>query len=389
VTVADKHAWERYQIWWHIGFAAMAVLALILVVTDDFPANRRLIAAGCVTALVVWYLVVGGRETRQRGPRWSWTAAAGTVVLMLAGFAADPAVSVLLFVVYPQLFAYLEELRTSIPAVATLTLGIAVLNAAHSGWSSAGAVAAFGIGAVSLGFSVAFGVWITRIIEQSRDRAGLIDQLEATREQLAEAHREAGAAAERQRLALEIHDTLAQGFTSVVMLVQAAEAEVGRHEEEVRRYLALAERTARENLGEARSLVTELGPAPLQSGSLSDAIARVTERFAAETSASAGFELRGAPRPLAASSDVVLLRVVQEAVNNVRRHAGAGRLSVTLTYLDEAVCVEIVDDGCGFDPTLADGFGLRGMRERVSQAGGVVTVRSAPGRGTAVQVRLQ
>lgn len=385
----ETHAWDRYDGWWHTGFVAMVLLALASLAVDSAPARSRLIAAGCVVALSVWYVLMEARLRRRPDHHWDTISAGGTIALVLAGFAVHPAVAVLLFIAYPLLFGNLADLRYSIPAATALTVGVAAVNAARSGWTAGGTSVAVGVGAVSLALSIALGVWITRIIEQSRERAGLIEQLEATREELAEAHREAGAAAERQRIALEIHDTLAHGFTSLVMLVQAAEAEIGQREDEVRRYLALAERTARENLGEARSLVTQLGPTPLQAASLADALARLTERFEDETSVCATFELTGTPRPLAASADVVLLRVAQEGLNNVRRHAAAGKLTVRLSYLDDEVTVEVVDDGCGFDPTLADGFGLRGMRERVSQVGGEVTVRSAPGRGTSVGVRLR
>lgn len=386
--MADTNAWERYQRWWHAGLVVIAILVLGILAVEDGPTGRRWLAAGAVVALVIWYVLFGASQIIGRDPRRSALAAIGTVALVLAGFAADPAVALLLFIAYPQLFAYLQ-LRRSVPAVAALSAGVAVINAARAGWTSSGAVAALGFGALSLVFAVAFGVWITRIIEQSGERAGLIEALQATRQELAAAHTEAGAAAERQRLALEIHDTLAQGFTSVVMLVQAAEAEVGHDDDEVRRYLALAERTARENLDEARSLATEVGPTPLQAASLADAIARLTERFQDETSVVARFELTGSPRALEASADVVLLRVVQEALNNVRRHADAKHLSVRLSYLDDGVHVEVDDDGRGFEPAGADGFGLRGMRERVSQAGGEVSVRSAPGNGTSVGVRLR
>ncbi len=385
----DRHAWERYGTWWHAAFAAMVLLALGSLAVDSAPAGRRLVGVGCVVALACWYVAMNDREHGEHGRRWGALAATGTVVLTLAGFAASPAVAVLLFIVYPLLFGYLADLRYSVPAVAALTIGVAVVNAAHAGWTAGASVAAAGVAAVTLAFSVGLGVWITRIIEQSRERAGLIEQLKVTREELAEAQREAGAAAERQRLALEIHDTLAQGFTSIVMLVQAAEPAVGRHDEEVRRYLALVERTARENLDEARSLVTELGPTPLQAASLAEAIARLSERFSDETAVTARFELTGAPRTLAASADVVLLRVVQEALNNVRRHAAAKQVTVKLSYVDGTVGVEVVDDGRGFTPATATGFGLCGMRERVDQAGGVLTVHSAPGRGTSVGVRLR
>lgn len=390
VSRADDDAWDRYDTWWHAGFASMAFLALALVAVDGTATGRRLFAAGCVGALVLWYVLVGARaiggvSRRRHG----LVAAAGTIALVLAGFAADPAVGVLLFITYPQLFAYLQGLRYTIPAVVTLSVGVATVNAAMSGWTSSGILIAFGGGAVTLVFAVALGVWITRIIEQSVDRARLIADLQAARTELDTAHREAGAAAERQRLALEIHDTLAQGFTSIVMLVQAAQAQAGRSEEELRRHLALIERTARENLDEARSLVAQLGPAPLQAAPLAEALTRLTENFFDETGVAARLVVTGTPRPLDGSSEVVLLRVAQEALNNVRRHAAASNVDVELSYVDDSVAVRVRDDGRGFAPAAVTGFGLRGMRTRVEQVGGDVLVETAPGRGTCVGVTLR
>jgi len=385
----EQHVWVRYQRWWHGCFAGMVILTLVLLAADNAPPNRRLVAAGCILALVGWYAVIGARQINTYGRRRDLLAAAGTIVLVLAGFAAATPVAAMLFIVYPQLFAYLDELRYTLPAVAVLTIGVALVDAARAGWTGAGTLAALGGGAVSLAFAVLIGVWITKIIEQSRDRAGLIEQLEATREALAAAHHEAGVAAERERLAREIHDTLAQGFTSLVMLVQAAEAEVGRSDELVLRHLALAERTARENLAEARSLVAETGPSSLRSASLAEALNRLTERFRDETGVQTRFEIAGTPTRLDGSTEVVALRVVQEALNNVRRHAGAGHVEVRLSYVDDGVEVAVHDDGRGFVPAQAEGFGLRGMRARVGQAGGDVCVDSAPGRGTRLEVSLR
>lgn len=389
---AGQHVWVRYGTWWHACFAVLAAGVLVLLALDDADtdAGRRWLAAGLVLALAAWYVAVGARQVNGRGRRRrDALAAVGTIALVLAGFAAHPVVAVLLFIVYPQLFAYLESLRDSVLAAASLSLGVAAIDAARSGWTAKATLISFGISSVSLAFAVLLGVWISRIIDQSRDRATLIEALESTRIELATAHREAGAGAERQRLSLEIHDTLAQGFASVVMLVQAAEAEVGRHDDQVRHYLTLAERTARENLDEARSLVAELRPTPLQAASLAEALSRLTNRFADETAVTARFAVTGEPRPLDGSSEVVLLRVVQEALTNVRRHAAATAVDVALRYGSAGVEVRVSDDGRGFEPATAYGFGLQGMRERVGQAGGEVTVRSAPGRGSSVEVALR
>jgi signal transduction histidine kinase len=238
-------------------------------------------------------------------------------------------------------------------------------------------------------FTIAFGGYIGRIITESGERASLIAQLEATRAELADVSREAGVMAERQRLAGEIHDTLAQGFSSILMLIQAAEAQLELSPATARRQLGLAAQTARENLAEARTLVGGLASAQLQAGTLEDALRRITERAGAELGVEASFATEGASRRLAAATEVVLLRTGQEALANVRKHAAPGKVAVCLRYRSDSVVLEVVDDGTGFDPALVDGgYGLRGMRTRVDEAGGTITVRSARGEGTSVLVEV-
>jgi signal transduction histidine kinase len=251
-------------------------------------------------------------------------------------------------------------------------------------------VAALGVAAFGIGFSYAYGGFVDRIIGQSTERAELIRQLEATRAELAAANHESGTLAERQRLAGEIHDTLAQGFSSIIVLLQAAEAGLaGAGPASARRQLELAAQTARENLAEARTLIGALTPADLASGNLPGALRRVTERAGSEIGIGASFGVSGTPRPLSAASDVVLLRVGQEALANVRKHAAASAVQVLLRYQPGAVALEVTDDGRGFDPaTVNGGYGLRGMRERVGQAGGRVEVRSAPGAGTRIRAEV-
>jgi signal transduction histidine kinase len=245
---------------------------------------------------------------------------------------------------------------------------------------------AFTIAAAGGGFSVFYGTWVSRIIEQSTERAGMIDQLEATRAELATAQHEAGRMAERQRLATDIHDTLAQGFTSILMLIQAAQADLdGSRPGAAGRHLDLAARTARENLAEARVLVEDLSPAQLDGGTLPDALRRLSQTPGVDAS----FGLSGAPRPLPMATEVVLLRVCQEALANVRKHADARSAAVRLDYDPDAIRLEVSDDGAGFDPARVNrGYGLRGMRARVAEAGGTLTVRSAPGAGTHVSAMV-
>src|SRR5262249_48490561 len=145
--------------------------------------------------------------------------------------------------------------------------------------------------------------------------------------------REAGVLAERERLAKEIHDTLAQGFTSVLLLIEAAKAGTCERDQAARAHLDEARRTAMDNLAEARALVAALPPPQLRDASLPDALGGLIDRFEAETGLDARFTVTGAPRRLTPNEEVVLLRVTQEALANVRKHAsGAGRLGSVLAY---------------------------------------------------------
>ena len=241
-------------------------------------------------------------------------------------------------------------------------------------------------GAISITFAIGVGRWIERIIEQSKERQVLLEQLESTRTELAAAHREAGVGAERQRLAGEIHDTLAQGFMSIVLLAQAARASAGTGP--AQGYLDAIERTARENLAEARALVAELAPPALAAGSLPAAASRLVERLGVEVGLDARLVVEGTPRSLDPERDVALLRALQEGLANVRRHASAAHVAVSLDYGASTVVLALRDDGCGFDPSTdaaSAGFGLGGMRTRLELVGGSADVRSAPGEGTVVR----
>jgi signal transduction histidine kinase len=275
----------------------------------------------------------------------------------------------------------------------------AVLVRQH--WSAADIALGFGVAAAGIAFSLVFANWINGIIHQSNERAQLIGQLEATRAELAVVHRQAGVLAERQRLSLEIHDTIAQGFASIVMLLQAAEAGLdgdparadydGADSNGARHHLALATTTARENLAEARALVAGLAPTQFdEGGSLDDALRRVTTQVR-QGGIATDVEITGTARPLGTGAEVMLLRVCQEALSNVRKHASASRAVVALAYDQSQVRLEVSDDGCGFDPaaTRPGGYGLRGMQARVAEAGGTLEVASAPGTGTAVTVTVQ
>jgi signal transduction histidine kinase len=200
--------------------------------------------------------------------------------------------------------------------------------------------------------------------------------------------REAGVLDERARMAREIHDTLAQGFTSIVTLVQAAESELDGDRAKARRHLELAARAARENLGEARALVAGLMPSAMGTGSLDDAIRRQLERLAEETPIKASYRVEGESVELPTVVEVVLLRAVQESLTNVRKHSGASEVSICLRVNGSAANLKVADDGAGFDTARPpDGFGLVGMRSRATQIGGSLSVHSGTS-GTTVELEV-
>ena len=215
---------------------------------------------------------------------------------------------------------------------------------------------------------------------------------------LVEEARKAGVLRERQRMAHEIHDTLAQGFTSIVMNLEAAEGVIPLNLDRAQHHLDQARLTARESLTEARRLVWALRPEPLENVSLPEALGRLAERWSTESGISTGVSTTGTPCPLPSEIEVMLFRVAQEALNNARKHArGASRMALTLSYMGETVALDVRDDGVGFDPAResgkardreSGGFGLKGMRERVEGVGGFLSVESAPGEGSTLTVEL-
>lgn len=352
-------------------------------------------AIGLLLALVPWYVFLGRRLVGHDDVgASSYAYIAGLVALSGGAGVAAPASSLVLFALCPQCFMVLPW-RQGVVAVLILTLVPAVRFALHR--PGPVAIVSFAVWAtVTMAFSAVFALWVDRIIGQSIQRRELIQELEATRAELSEVSREAGAMAERERLAAEIHDTLAQGFTSILMLLQAAEPHIGRDPGEARRQLGLAARTARENLSEARALVAAQPPAPLNGSSLEETVRRLTERIREELDVRTDYTLSGKPRRLAAGIEVVLLRAAQESLANIRKHAQAGHVGVALTYTSGTVRLAVCDDGMGFDPQAGTGsgigcgpgFGLRGMRERVAQVGGTLDLRSAPGAGTTITVEV-
>jgi signal transduction histidine kinase len=383
---AELHPREQLWRWWILLLAGawlVTLLAFAFGAGAAQSARDRLVGVGLLVALALLYGLVGYPAVRVRDDRRAAIYLALVIVIVGWLLRIDPIASTLLFGLYPQCYSGFRRLSLGTISALALTGAVALAALARSGWSADAVPGILLWSGFSAGFGLLLAAWIGRIIRQSVQRAELIAELERTRGALAESHRLDGMRVERERLAGEIHDTLAQGFTSIVLLAQAAQADAARRDD----YLRSIEATARDNLAEARALVNDLGPSGLQGTALVSAIRRIADVFAAETGVDVEFRAAGEARPLSADHDVVLLRAAQESVANVRKHAAAGHVTVELVYGPE-VRLSVSDDGRGFDPALAQGFGLDALRRRVAQAGGTARVTSAPGQGSRVEVEL-
>ncbi|SED70486.1 Signal transduction histidine kinase [Amycolatopsis tolypomycina] len=374
-----KDAWDRFNWLWEILFAVAYLATLVLVVLDDGDPVRKAVAAGSLTALALSYLLWGRRVVRDDdspvAQRWVFAI----IVLTLVGvslFAASTS-GFILFMACPLLFSTLEFRPAAVLTTVAILLNPAA-TIANDGFRGPTLHILLPMTAILVVFGVLCGKFIGHVIEESRGRADLIAKLEESQAEVARLSRDAGTAAERERLAREIHDTLAQGFTSIVTLAQAIESELDTDPAAARRHAELAARTARDNLTEARAMVAALAPADLAAGSLVDAVRRQADRLADSSNVVVRYEVDGVLPPIGTAGEVVLLRGAQEALNNVRRHAAASAVSVRLSAVDGSVRLSVRDDGAGFDPDHATGFGLRGMRSRAEQVGGRLSVRSGP-----------
>jgi signal transduction histidine kinase len=370
----------RYAKWWDVYFAVVATTVLVATLIGDGHAGwRRLLAAAAIASMLVVHAVAGRRLIRRNDEDTrALLVLLGQLALFAVAVVATPFTTWLLFAVIPMIFQ-MAGMRWAIALVVLVNL----LPAASDLFQAPEMVGAdLVIGLISASAGIWLGFWIIRVIEQSVERGQLIAELEASRAEVSRLSHEAGVAGERARLAGEIHDTLAQGFTSIITLLQAADPAL-RDER-----LALAVRTAKENLAEARALVAALSPAALTEGSLPDSVRRQAARFADETGTTATVRVTGEERALPTKVEVVLLRAAQEALTNVRRHAAARETAVLLAYAPETVRLVVRDDGRGFDPAAADGFGLTGMRARAGQVAGTLTVRSGPDTGTTIELEV-
>ncbi|MET8520399.1 sensor histidine kinase [Nocardioides sp. NPDC004968] len=288
--------------------------------------------------------------------RWRWVAMAATSLIMATGQTGGP----------PPYDSPWQS--AALPVLFVVNFGLATLMARYS----------------------------MHLDAVSQERADTIVRLEHAlaenarlQEQLLAQSRESGVRDERERLAREIHDTIAQSLAGVVAQLQAAEGSADA--QDVRRRVARATEMARTALVEARRSVQDLTPAELADACLADALSTLVASWRVDHGVEASFVVVGDPTALHSEVEATLLRIAQEALANVAKHASARRVGVTLTFDESEVILDVRDDGSGFDPAAprrSSSFGLGVMRDRAQRLTGTFTLESSPGSGTAVSASI-
>lgn len=406
----------------HVFFGILVAVGLARGLTTGAPA---LPLVGAVALLAGWYVLgarhaavrpdgsrPGARADRPaRGRVFAGWWLVGLVACWLLTVALSPDMVWVAFTLW-LLAGHLLPLAPAV-VLTVLTLAVVVARGGHAeDWS----VASFVGPAIGAVFALALSRGLDLVVRDSLERQRLVTSLvaaqhetEALQAELAETQRAAGVISERTRLSRDIHDTLAQGFSSILLLARAGVAtdDPAAH----RRLLGQIETSAAEHLDEARRVVGALAPAPLESG-LVEALRRITARFQDETGVCGEVRAEGDLAALPPVHEVALLRTAQAALANVRQHAGARRVVLTLADAEDSVRLDVVDDGVGFDVAevlrrgtdrsgggadsahggtglaRAGGYGLRASRERLLELGGGLDVESEPGAGTAVSAHV-
>lgn len=381
------------QLGQHVIAVVLAGVGVARAVSEGAAVLPTLAVAA---AVVVWYIAGMAVHPRLGGSapaRW-WLA--GLTVLWVVAVAVSPEFVWFAFVLW-LLAGHLLPGWSSV-AFALLVFGVVALApVAHTGSTSYANIFGPLIGGVfALGISRGY----LELRRDARERELLVDSLTLAQdemaglqEELALTQRHSGAIAERTRLSRDIHDTIAQGLSSIRLL---ARAELDRTAGAADQTLRQVEELAGHSLVDVRRIVAELTPSELEDNALAAALTRMLERFEAETGTATQLRVDDTLPILPTAQEVTLLRTAQSALANVRQHSDASRVVVSLLDGDDTVRLDVVDDGIGFDADVwssasgsrSTSYGLRFMRARLREQGGGLVLESTPGDGTALSAHL-
>lgn len=369
----------------------LALIAVVVLNAADGTLPGAVGTAAVLGAAALFSLtyVVGiwpGGSLPRRRPGWWWITALTSEWLVLLSLSVEAS-----YLVFALFFIYMHVLGAARGTTAVVVTAVVAVVAfgMHRGFDVAGVVGPV----LGAGVAIVIGLGYEALTREVARRQHLIDELTQTRGQLAAAERAAGVVAERERLAREIHDTVSQSLSSIVMLLHVAQRE-GPGSEKGRERVEQARLAAGDALAEARNFIHALAPPSLRAGGIEDALRRLGGTTRDTTGLQVQVDVAGYTGDLPTPVETALLRVAQSAIANITQHARATRVDMTLSRLDDEVILDVVDDGVGFDPAELGrpsgsdrpSFGLVAMQDRVASLGGRLVVESEEGRGTSVAV---
>lgn len=345
---------------WEIAVLVSAAAAYLIVGTYGFAFARR---SGTTAAKVIYFVV---------------QLSLASALILLRGSTGE--LSLILLPLAGQ-SALLLPLRWMVPICCLIYVTLVMPLVIHSRWIDAIVVA------VVYGTSIVFVVVFTRVAASEREaRTALAAANQLLRDHASQVE-ELATTKERNRLAREIHDSLGHYLTVVNVQIGAAQAILEQDRPRALDHLSKAQALTQEGLAEVRHSVAALRASPIESRPLPDALGKLTEQWNA-AGLRATLMVTGAIHPLTPQAELTLYRAAQEALTNIGKHAHATSVDLHLDYQAEgSVRLSIADDGLGSENSEG-GFGLLGVRERVQQLSGEVRVRTASGKGFALEVEL-
>ncbi|MCP4359821.1 MAG: sensor histidine kinase, partial [Chloroflexi bacterium] len=328
-TSHKRNVWDQWEWVWHLTAYAFLGLNIAFVLGRVPPIDHLVLFLGLSALLALWYIpfiatsALRWRDTPRRGVLYfslGWALCGGLLALNGSSL-------LLTGMFYPLIFTRFP-IRWAIAIAFSQTLGLFLLYALlypSENW--------FIILMIALGLLIIatlIGVFIAAVIGQSMKRQRLLDELTQTRASLLKVEREAGVLAERQRLARDIHDTLAQQFTSIIMHLAAARL---GNPVAIQTHVQQAEQTAREGLDESRRIIWDMRPEQLEHSSFVESIEGLAARWSVENDVNVNTAVTGTPCPLDSSIETALLRITQEALHNIKKHARAQNVKITFSYM--------------------------------------------------------
>lgn len=383
-----------------IRLGQVAITVVLIVIAAIRSTGSGVPLSGVLAISLVfaaWYFGGLSLASRTRDPVSATRWLAGLVVIWSGAVAVSPE---FVWIAFPLwlLAGFILPLGWAVALSAMILTLVVVAPVVHTGSTSYADVIGPLVGSV-FAFGIARGY--LDLVRDGRERRRLIASLLVAQEEtarlqdeLARTQRETGAGLERTRVSRDIHDTVAQSLSSIGMLARSAQAARSTQQSES---LAQIEQLAREGLVDVRRIVNAMTPAELEGSALGDALRRMLERMHEETGIRTDLSIDDSVPSLPMSAEVALLRTAQSALANVRSHANAEHVVVSMADVGDAVRLDVVDDGVGFDATRwkvkrarrnDGGYGLHAMRARLRELGGDLDVESSPGEGAALSASL-